>query len=177
MRNSKTWESSIISNNYRLYISWHDCYFGFRWQFVYSDSSQQSVTNTKCATLFSGQFMESVERRPTFCTEHDCITAVLCAKFENDLTIELGVMTERDLASFEFKWVSNRYLTLHQTYGAVPVETPPRISHGSITRYVNFVCPCAGNAGNGFPATAGFAIPTCITARAWRTCRDACRDR
>ena len=23
----------------------------------------------------------------------------------------------------------------------------------------------------------GLAIPTCITARAWRTCRDACRDR
>ena len=32
-------------------------------------------------------------------------------------------------------------------------------------------CACAGNAGN------GLAIPTCITARAWRTCRDACRDR
>ena len=43
-------------------------------------------------------------------------------------------------------------------------------------------CACAGNAGNLFPATdfkgnCSLAIPTCITARAWRTCRDACRDR
>ena len=28
-----------------------------------------------------------------------------------------------------------------------------------------------------FPCHRGLAIPTCITASAWRTCRDACRDR
>ena len=28
-----------------------------------------------------------------------------------------------------------------------------------------------------FPRHRGLAIPTCITARAWRSCRDACRDR
>ena len=28
-----------------------------------------------------------------------------------------------------------------------------------------------------FPHHRGLAIPTCITARAWPTCRDACRDR
>ena len=28
-----------------------------------------------------------------------------------------------------------------------------------------------------FPRHHGIAIPTCITARAWRTCRDVCRDR
>ena len=28
-----------------------------------------------------------------------------------------------------------------------------------------------------FPHYHGLAIPTCITARAWRTCRDACPDR
>ena len=28
-----------------------------------------------------------------------------------------------------------------------------------------------------FPRQHGLAIPTCITARAWRTCREACRDR
>ena len=38
-------------------------------------------------------------------------------------------------------------------------------------------CACAGNAGNVFSATAGLAILTCITARAWRRCRDACWDR
>ena len=38
-------------------------------------------------------------------------------------------------------------------------------------------CACAGNAGNVFPGYHGLTILTCITARAWRTCRDACRDR
>ena len=38
-------------------------------------------------------------------------------------------------------------------------------------------CACAGNAGNVFPCHCRLAIPTCIKARAWRTCRDACRDR
>ena len=38
-------------------------------------------------------------------------------------------------------------------------------------------CTCAGNAGNVFLATAGLAIPTCITARTGRTCRDACWGR
>ena len=42
-------------------------------------------------------------------------------------------------------------------------------------------CACAGNAGNVYPATdfkgnPQLAISTCITARASRTCRDACRD-
>ena len=41
---------------------------------------------------------------------------------------------------------------------------------------------CTGNAGNDFPATDlkgnhQLAIPACITARASRTCPDACRDR
>ena len=42
-------------------------------------------------------------------------------------------------------------------------------------------CVCAGNAGSEFPVTdfrgnRWSAIPACITARARRTCRDACRD-
>ena len=36
---------------------------------------------------------------------------------------------------------------------------------------------CAGNAGNVLPATVGKRSLSCITARAWRMCRDACRDR
>ena len=37
-------------------------------------------------------------------------------------------------------------------------------------------CTCR-NTGNVYPHYRGLAIPTCITARASRTCRDACRDR
>ena len=36
-------------------------------------------------------------------------------------------------------------------------------------------CACAGIAGNVSPPP-GLAIPICITTRAWRTCRKACRD-
>ena len=38
-----------------------------------------------------------------FCIEHGSDTAVLCAKFQNDRTMETGVMDERDFARFEFK--------------------------------------------------------------------------
>ena len=52
-----------------------------------------------------------------------------------------------------------------------------------IPRWVSYqirkigVCACAGNAGNIFPSHRGSANPTCITARAWCTCHDACRNR
>ena len=55
-----------------------------------------------------------------------------------------------------------------------PTMTPPWASY-QIRKLVG--CACAGNAWNIFPATAGLAIPTCITARACRTCHDACRNR
>ena len=38
-----------------------------------------------------------------FCTEYGCITAVLCAKFQIDWTIETDVMDERNFARFELK--------------------------------------------------------------------------
>ena len=38
-----------------------------------------------------------------YCTEHGSITAVLCAKFQNDLTNEMDVLDERDFARFEFE--------------------------------------------------------------------------
>ena len=46
-----------------------------------------------------------------FCTEHGSITAVLCAKFQNDWTSYMGVMDERDFTRFELKcvWVDSIY--------------------------------------------------------------------
>ena len=38
-------------------------------------------------------------------------------------------------------------------------------------------CLCAWECSERFPRNRGLAMPTCITARTWRTCRDACRDR
>ena len=64
----------------------------------------------------------------------------------------------------------------------------------SVTSWASYLihkiagCACAGNTRNVSPppppppppvfkGNRSLAIPACITARAWRTCRDACRDR
>ena len=55
--------------------------------------------------------------------------------------------------------------------------------HGPLTRYVKLQVAHAPGMPGTFSPAADFkgnrklAIPVCITARAWRTCRDACRDR
>ena len=55
--------------------------------------------------------------------------------------------------------------------------------NGPLTRYVKLQVAHAPGMPGTFSPAADFkgnrklAIPTCITARAWRTCRDACRDR
>ena len=55
--------------------------------------------------------------------------------------------------------------------------------HGPLTRYVKLQVAHAPGMPGTFSPAANFkenrllAIPACITARAWRTCRDACRDR
>ena len=57
------------------------------------------------------------------------------------------------------------------------------LRHGSLTRYAKLQFAHAPGMPGTFPPAADFegnrylAIPACITARAWRTCRDACRDR
>ena len=48
---------------------------------------------------------------------------------------------------------------------------------GPVTRYVKLLVAHAPGSRERLPRHSGLAIPTCITARAWRTCRDACRDR
>ena len=55
--------------------------------------------------------------------------------------------------------------------------------HGPLTRYVKLQVAHAPGMPGTFSPAADFkgnrqlAIPACITARAWRTCRDACQDR
>ena len=61
------------------------------------------------------------------------------------------------------------------------------ICHGPLTRYIKFQIAHAPWMSGTFSPTSDFcvffngnrqlAIPACITARAWRTCHDACRDR
>ena len=50
-------------------------------------------------------------------------------------------------------------------------------SHGPLARYVKLRVRMRRECRERFPRHRRWAIPTCITARASRTCRDACRDR
>ena len=49
--------------------------------------------------------------------------------------------------------------------------------HAPLDRYVKLRVAHAPGCRERFPCHYRLAIPTCITARAWRTYRDACRDR
>ena len=49
--------------------------------------------------------------------------------------------------------------------------------HGPLARYVKLRVRMRRECRERFPRHRRWAIPTCITARASRTCRDACRDR
>ena len=48
--------------------------------------------------------------------------------------------------------------------------------HGPLARYAKLRVRMRRECRERFPRHRGWAIPTCITARASRTCRDACRD-
>ena len=110
-------------------------------------------------------------------TEHNSITALSRAQFQNDWTIGSDIMDERDIVGFEFKMSFGRISHIAQGPWAVFVK--PWVSY-QIRKFAG--CACAGNARNVSPTTdfkgsCKLAIPACITARASRTCRDACRDR
>ena len=49
--------------------------------------------------------------------------------------------------------------------------------HGPLARYAKLRVRMRRECRERFPRHRGWVIPTCITARASRTCRDACRDR
>ena len=53
----------------------------------------------------------------------------------------------------------------------------PFFWHGPLARYVKLRVRMRRECRERFPRHRRWAIPTCITARASRTCRDACRDR
>ena len=81
--------------------------------------------------------------------------------------------------TYPFRSVYMELLLLHSrttfTVGFIPklILLHPAWASCQIRKIVD--CACAGNDGNVFLATCGLAIPTCITARVWRTCRDECR--
>ena len=49
-----------------------------------------------------------------YCAEHDSITAILCAQFENDSTIETDVTDKRVFVKFEFEKSFDGYRILNK---------------------------------------------------------------
>ena len=78
-------------------------------------------------------------------------------------------------------WVSTRSISLPVHHLNILIVWLLR--HGPLTRYAKLQVAHAPGMPGTFPPAADFegnrylAIPACITARAWRTCRDACRGR
>ena len=72
-------------------------------------------------------------------------------------------------------WLSNKAWVSMMWWTAVSILSISSWASYQIRKIAG--CACTGNAGNVFTCQCGLVIPTCITARAWRTCRDACRDR
>ena len=66
---------------------------------------------------------------------------------------------------------------LHRWYILCRVNTYWFLSWASCQIRKNAGCTCAGNTGNVSPFHHRLAIPTCIAASMWRTCRDVFRDR
>ena len=77
---------------------------------------------------------------------------------------------------------SPSHVKSHHVNAEVYLRCNPTLTHTPLSamQWVSYqilkIAGCAGNAGNVYPHHRGLAIPTCIMARASRTCRDACWD-
>ena len=105
----------------------------------------------------------------------------------NSSALAMGLLQSCALPSYypEHEKVTTTECTVSViTYPCLRFDTHLLIHvHGPLTRYVKLQVAHAPGMPGTFPPAADFkgnrylAIPACITARAWRTCRDACRDR
>ena len=95
--------------------------------------------------------------------------------------ISLQRLTDTGVTWFGYKQLHFNILDPGDTYTIWIVNSSTVCDMGLLPDTKIAGCACAENAGNVFPDTEfkgnrWLAIPTCITARAWRTCLDACRD-
>ena len=95
--------------------------------------------------------------------------------------ISLQRLTDTGVTWFGYKQLHFNILEPGDTYTIWIVNSSTVCDMGLLPDTKIAGCACAGNAGNVFPDTEfkgnqWLAIPTCITARSWRTCLDACRD-
>ena len=93
---------------------------------------------------------------------------------ENALKISSAKLRQLCLGLSVFK----NHIDYH-VYGRVNIhwQLIDSSRHGPLARYVKLRVRMRRECRERFPRHRRWAIPTCITARASRTCRDACRDR
>ena len=74
-----------------------------------------------------------------FCTEHDSITVVLCAKFQHDLTTRMDVMDKRHFTKFEFRtdilYCNGRLVTTYIRLSNIFDRLSHRITYATRSRY------------------------------------------
>ena len=92
-------------------------------------------------------------------------------------TLLIGTLQNTDLKMSSAKWrpcphPTGGISTSHEGHIYIPWQP-----YGPLARYVKLRVAHAPGMPGTFSRYRGLAFPTCITARAWRTCRGACRDR
>ena len=78
-----------------------------------------------------------------FCTEHGSITAVLCANFQTDWTIETDVMDQPVFLRFEFKMSLKRISCIEQHPRAVSPPLPMSLCGSSLARAARAAWPAS----------------------------------
>ena len=76
--------------------------------------SKRHLKLKSCKISFPHNLLLSCQIVFKFCTEHGSITAVLCTKFKNNSTNNMGAMREWNFMRFEFNMRLDGYSTLQQ---------------------------------------------------------------
>ena len=123
------------------------------------------------------KFKFSCYRGLWFCSQNLYMASV----FPDARNISLELQIIRHTSRIFYNVIN--HIPYKSEYGATQHVINQRGSYGSLTRYVKLQVAHAPGIPGAFSPAADFkgnrylAIPACITARASRTCRDACRDR
>ena len=139
---------------------WMESIFSPR-KFRYDEYQYQLVINAILISIVVNIIFASNVGRQFTALKHVFVLKKCCKDFECPSIFYLDVL----IHSICFAWLG------------VSVDLFFANGMGLLPDMLNCGWACAGNAGNVFPRNHGLAIPTCIKARASRTCRDACRDR
>ena len=147
-------------------------YFDFIWLFENESLNSRFYQTCVCNYWLQSRMAISINWMVAIIRETEAYFMNIIA-YQHEMVFILDNLLQR------YAWVS--WLFQKKSTGGrwFPLKAFPWVSY-QILKIAG--CACVGKAGGFFPpltfkGNRWLAIPTCITARAWRTCRDACRDR